>query len=242
MDEQQTDNKSQSINHLWAEKKRKLIKNVTSLQCNAKSLSIPVTIINISAFVLLSYKLLSLVEIKMLNQVKAFENRSDKNLGWSLKSFVLWMQIIGIHIPNKKNFTRILHSFYSYLICLANIAINVMQIICFIYKCKTDSETPNKNSEAEVNIHYFNLLIDNINFAVHSVGIHLVIVFGISRSWSQITDSLIATENFLAQNNRVDYIKLRNVCAAGIIYILISVRIVHFRFGRLFYITWFCIL
>ena len=161
----------------------------------------------------------------------AFEaQNAENNLILCLRPIVLWMKAIGIHLPNncdressfRNKITNIICNLHSYGLCLANIALNTAYIIHFV--CKRNIPV-NQTSRTETSTTSWNTLIDDINYIVHSISVHIITFFVVS-SWKQIIDSLMMTENFnfLQKSFRLNYTKLSKLCAAAVFYIIISVR------------------
>jgi hypothetical protein len=170
------------------------------------------------------------VRFEMANQVMAFDEaqNAEKNLNWCLRPIVFWMKIIGIHLHNNcsqessfRNYITIVFcNIHSYGLCLANIVLNTVYLINSLYKRNSST---NATNSSKANTLFWNACIDDINYCFHSISVHLITFFVVS-SWNKIIHSLKATENFLPQIYQINYSKLNKLCAAGVFYIIISVR------------------
>jgi len=154
------------------------------------------------------------------------------DLGWSLNPLIYWMRFLGIYLPQdstknvlpSSSFFRFIHKYGLYLI---NIGSHFSLVVLSMWPLNSSQGMPNQQRKKSIALDW-NLLIDNVTFAVYSIGIHSAIFLFLITKWKMITQSLlIATFENTTELNKNHFghssLQFRKLSIAGIFYILFSV-------------------
>ena len=151
------------------------------------------------------------------------------DLGWSLNPLIHWMQILGIYLPQDSTKNLLLSSFlrfiHKYGLHLVNIGSHVSLMVLSMWPLNSSQGIPNQQRKKDITLDW-NLLIDNVTFAIYSIGIHSSIFLFLITKWKMINQSLLASfENTTELYNKDvgSSLKFRKLSIAGIFYILFSV-------------------
>ena len=158
------------------------------------------------------------------------------DLGWSLNPLIHWMQILGIYLPQDSTKNLLLSSFlrfiHKYGLHLVNIGSHVSLMVLSMWPLNSSQGIPNQQRKKDITLDW-NLLIDNVTFAIYSIGIHSSIFLFLITKWKMINQSLLATfENTTELYNKdvCSSLKFRKLSFAGIFYILFSVLLTFLFF------------
>ena len=141
-----------------------------------------------------------------------------------LRPLVLWIRFLGIDLsdaegsfPKKRRWITML---YAAIFLLANIA-SQCDVIIYLFNNLSNFGV-NKTSQSKTITSLLNTLIDFINFAIHGVGSHLILLAVIRPRWKNLMQSFILLEK---QLDFEYFIKLRRVTIFSVFFILFWVSI-----------------
>ena len=147
----------------------------------------------------------------------------QRDLGWCLKFFFLWMRTIGIN-PVTQNLSltcQILTSFIRYGLWIVFVIVNVIQLV-FLFQ----PDTIKSNSLT----YFWNYLIDSSNWMVHNLGVHSWVLFAAlgDRNWAKLHFQLTEMHSNSTEKSNLILTsferRLERLTIAGIFYIVLSVR------------------
>ena len=160
-----------------------------------------------------------------------YSNQQNKanDIKWSLQPLIHWMQILGIYLPQDS--TKMLHIssifrfIHMYGLFFVNIGSHVCLMVLSIWPPNVSPGIQNQQPKKFVTLDW-NLLIDNVTFAIYSIGIHSSIFLFTIKTWKMIIQSLLTTSEYTTDfySYRVGYcLQFRKLSIAGIFYIILSV-------------------
>ncbi len=181
-------------------------------------------------------KVLSLEVAEITASVKQI---IKKDLKWSLKPLFNWAKLVAVlpFADNERgmdNRELIISLIYRYLAWLLAIAAQSSFLFYFIYWDSPRFFSTGKGagifSKVTTN---WKLLINSINWMIHSVGIHTFILFIFSKKLTTLLKSLERTN--LQLQHLIDFVLLRKLCWIGVFYIFLSVVFcIFFHFYKIY--------
>lgn len=152
------------------------------------------------------------------------EEPGEKGWLWSVRPLVIWAKWLGVNLSNEDRrkvcwwfvlytFSVLLISIVFQFLCL-NYVINNYKQISSIFTLETGY-----NSDTFA----WNTVMDFTNFAIHSLGIHIIFVFVFPSRWRLLVEAFQNLESFLNFNffNRV-----RKASILGLFWIIILVSLI----------------
>ena len=157
--------------------------------------------------------------IIMLHEEKELAN--TKSLYWSVQPLLKFMQIIFAlpqTSPKRRKIIAYIHLLCRCIAWLTTIFLHSCHLFLFfnwdiVYMKFFKSGAT----------YSWVLLIKYVSKAVHSVGIHTVMLFMLPKNWKMLLESLEETENNFRSQRRNYYSTIWKACVAGVIYIILSV-------------------
>ena len=150
-----------------------------------------------------------------------------KDLKWSLKPLFNWAKLVSV-LPftdnegEMNNRELVISLIYRYLAWLLAIAAQSSFLFYFIYWDSPRFFSTGKGagvfSKVTTN---WKLLINSINWMIHSFGTHTIILFVFSKKLKTLLKSLERTN--LQLQHLIDFVVLRKLCWIGVCYIFLSV-------------------
>jgi hypothetical protein len=170
--------------------------------------------------------------------VSRYSSQQNKirRLEWSLQPLIHWMQIFGIYLPEDSTIKtspvsstfRFIHKYGLYFVNIGSHFTLLVLTFCWPLNFSLGIENQKQASKKQNITLDWNLSIDNVTFAIYSIGIHSVILLILIKKWNIINQSLLATFEYTAElyNDQVGHsLKFRKLTIAGIFYTLFSVYI-----------------
>jgi hypothetical protein len=143
---------------------------------------------------------------------------SIKNLTWSLRPLLLFTNCIGIHLPDcaahsstiKRNqrWIKFSHTLFCFLLNV------VSQVGSFVFLLRSKSTFGVIGQDnLDTTTAFVNAICDYANYAIASVGSHLILLVVVRPRWVEVISSFQCYEK---QLKREFYIKLRRVSLLGV--------------------------
>jgi len=180
-------------------------------------------------------KVLSLEVAEITASVKQI---IKKDLKWSLKPLFNWAKLVAVlpFADNERgmdNRELIISLIYRYLAWLLALSAHSSYLFYFIYWDSPRFFSTGKGagvfSKVTTN---WKLLINSINWMIHSFGTHTIILFVFSKKLKTLLKSLERTNHQL--QHLIDFVFLRKLCWIGVCYIFLSVGFAYlFQFIKL---------
>lgn len=151
---------------------------------------------------------------------------NNKNWSWSIHPLVFWTRVLSIGTLNDnraKTYRERCIVFYGFFCLSCNF---ISQVMCVSYIF----ENFNHNSKNYVsqdgfnsNASAWNTAIDFVNFAVHTVSVHLFLIFFFRSRWTLLMN---AVENLEPLFNAETFVKIRRTCIVWLTYVISMVRLI----------------
>ena len=142
---------------------------------------------------------------------------------WSVEPFRIWFKYLGVDLFNnngnkfKSSGWLVLYRLFFLFLTIAS------QIACLLFILRNTKQlSSNYVSDDELNSDAlaWNVAIDFTNYAIHSVGCHLVLISHFRVRWTSLAISFQCVESFL---NRNVFVAIRKASIAAILYVIIVV-------------------
>ena len=140
---------------------------------------------------------------------------------WSVQPFLTWLKYLGVDLFNGNQIkSSRWFVFYRLFFLFLTIA---SQIACLFFVFKNNKQLSNSyvsddgfNSDALA----WNSAIDFTNYAIHSVGCHLVLISHFRVRWTSLAISFKCIESFMKRNV---FVAIRKASFAAILFVIITV-------------------
>ena len=151
---------------------------------------------------------------------------TNKTLDWSLKPLLKFMQIIFALPPATSKSGKLVSSvclICRYIAWLITVFLHSFLLFIFFHWGNFTFFSTSRKKGFGVTFSWV-LLINSGSKAIHSIGIHSILLFSIHKMWTTLYESLQVTENHFKFQRTQYYSTFWKLSVAGVIYIIISVR------------------
>jgi hypothetical protein len=161
---------------------------------------------------------------EMSNKVNVFQKECS-SVSWGLEPIKMWMRFISV-LPPCANFSYLF--FVSGGCLIFNLSVHCAMLFVFLHwDNNTFFATTGKTVFEKATFSWLQL-INYASNAIHSFGIHSVLIFMLNTRWKDLEKSLQQSE-FLFRNSAKKKINsYRRFCVTGIIYTIFSVSSLSF--------------
>ena len=150
-------------------------------------------------------------------------------ISWGLQPMKIWMRIISVLPPSAS---------FSYLfvvsgVWLFNLSVHSAMLFVFLrWDNNTFFATTGKSVFEKATFSWLRM-INYANNAIHSLGIHSVLIFMLNTKWKDLEESLQQSASRFRTSATINRtkIKYRNFCVTGIIYTILSVSSLLFKYN-----------
>ena len=165
-------------------------------------------------------------------------------LEWSIRPLVIWIRILGVDLP-----ADISNSIYSCCRC-GFILLRIYGVICllfraigeiekclfFLYCKKTTFERVGGVNYEWTTTATWNVIIDFTNYAVRSLGIHVMLVTVIRTRWIHFLMEISQRSTFVFTDE--NYVRLRRISFLGVVYvILLASAVISFPYFPMCFVS-----
>jgi hypothetical protein len=139
---------------------------------------------------------------------------------WSIRPLVIWLRVIGVDFS-----VLSISSIRRWLILVYRAFCFLLHFSCQINNLHFGYNTllvEEHNHFGSTTTSTWNTFIDFINYFVHGVGIHIMLLTVIRTRWINMMDIFQRLHDIFTEEN---YIRIRKLSYWGIIYVILVVRI-----------------
>lgn len=148
---------------------------------------------------------------------------------WSVRPLIIWLHILGVDLPDaiysSKSYCRWLSLAYRIFCFLLHTSGEINSLLYYLLGTKNDvhflSLEQTYGAIYITTTATWNWAIDFINYAVHGIGIHVILVTVVRAQWVDLTKIFQRLQEILPDEN---YIRIRRLSSFGVAYIIFIVR------------------
>ena len=163
----------------------------------------------------------------MLVRTRALSEEAVENGWlWSIQPLVIWARWLGVDLSNgdrpKFCWWFVLYSVFVFFISI------IFQVLCLIYVIDNHKEisiTFTLENRFNSDTFSWNTVMDFVNFAVHSLGTHVIFLSAFRTRWNLLGEAFQNLESFLKFNF---FSRIRKASILGLFWIILLVRVKQF--------------
>jgi hypothetical protein len=163
-----------------------------------------------------------------------------KNFAWSLKPLLIWMRVIFVDLGTCNNFNfQFTEGFKYKLFTVLGYSLLLLNIGCNLFGSVLNSWYSEKSQCVPSSIFCMNRKIDQINYSLRNIGVHLCLLLNTRGNCKKLWKSVEKISHFM-QNETDIYRRFRLLSVVGILYILlmvISLKLYYSILAYLYYIS-----
>jgi len=148
-------------------------------------------------------------------------------ISWGLQPLKIWMRIILV-LPPSANFSYL---FVVFGVWLFNLSVHSAMLFVFLrWDNNTFFATTGKSVFEKATFSWLRM-INYANNAIHSLGIHSILILMLNTKWKDLEESLQQSESLFRTSANKTKIKYRKFCVTGIIYTILTVSFLLLKYN-----------
>jgi gustatory receptor len=152
--------------------------------------------------------------------------QQTKCWAWSIFPLIIWTRILGVNLSDKSNSSAKHHQWLIFAyggFCLLCHLAGQIDILYYLQgKLKMGSLERSGGLNFETSTATWNSIIDFINYAVHGIGTHVLMLTVIRKRWINLMETFRRSEDMFSDER---YIRIRKVATYGVAYVILLVCI-----------------
>lgn len=152
--------------------------------------------------------------------------QQTKCWAWSIFPLIIWTRILGVNLSDISNSSAKHHQWLIFAyggFCLLCHLAGQIDILYYLQgKLKMGSLERSGGLNYETSTATWNSIIDFINYAVHGIGTHVLMLTVIRKRWINLMETFRSSEDMFSDER---YIRIRKVATYGVAYVILLVCI-----------------
>jgi len=152
--------------------------------------------------------------------------QQTKSWAWSIFPLIIWTRILGVNLADISNSSAKRHHWLIIVhggFCLLCHLAGHIDILYYLQgKLKLGSLEHSGGFNFETSTATWNSVIDFLNYAVHGIGTHVIMLTVIRKRWIDLMEIFHRSEDVFSDER---YIRIRKIATFGVAYVILLVSI-----------------